>query len=79
MNYTINQAIGKVIGELALWEKIPLNDSIETLYKKYSSIRLELTNKYTKKKGVVVLDNYFANMDRTKTIEGWLTSIGEKK
>lgn len=50
MNYTINQAIGKVIGELALWEKIPLNDSIETLYKKYSSIRLELTNKYTKKK-----------------------------
>ena len=79
MNYTINQAIGKVIGELALWEKIPLNDNIETLYKKYSSIRLELTNKYTKQKGVVVLDNYFANMDRTKTIEGWLTSIGEKK
>ena len=71
MNYEINRAIGKVIGEIALWEKIPLGETIENLYKKYSSIRLEMTNKYSKEKGVVLLDEYFPNMDRSKTIEEW--------
>jgi hypothetical protein len=79
MNYEINRAIGKVIGEIALWEKIPLGETIENLYKKYSSIRLEMTNKYSKEKGVVLLDEYFPNMDRSKTIEEWLESIGEAR
>lgn len=79
MNYEINRAIGKVIGEIALWEKIPLGETIENLYKKYSSIRLEMTNKYSKEKGVVLLDEYFPSMDRSKTIEEWLTSIGETR
>ena len=79
MNYEINRAIGKVIGEIALWEKIPLGETIENLYKKYSSIRLEMTNKYSKEKGVVLLDEYFPNMDRSKTIEEWLVSIGETR
>ena len=77
MNYEINRAIGKVIGEITLWEKIPLSENVENLYKKYSSIRLEVTNKYSKEKGVVLLDEYFPSMDRTKTIEEWLASIGE--
>ena len=79
MNYDINQAIGKVTGEIALWEKISLDKTIEELYKKYSSIRLELTNKYNKEKGVIVLDDYFPDMDRTNTIPEWLTSIGDKR
>lgn len=79
MNYEINRAIGKVIGEIALWEKIPLGETIENLYKKYSSIRLEMTNKYSKEKGVVLLDEYFPSMDRSKTIEEWLVSIGETR
>lgn len=79
MNYEINRAIGKVIGEIALWEKIPLGETIENLYKKYSSIRLEMTNKYSKEKGVVLLDEYFPSMDRSKTIEEWLESIGETR
>nr|DAS66423.1 MAG TPA: hypothetical protein [Bacteriophage sp.] len=77
MNYEINRAIGKVIGEITLWEKIPLSENVENLYKKYSSIRLEVTNKYSKEKGVVLLDEYFPSMDRTNTIEEWLASIGE--
>ena len=79
MNYDINQAIGKVAGEIALWEKISLDKTIEELYKKYSSIRLELTNKYNKEKGVIVLDDYFPDMNRTNTIPEWLSSIGDKR
>ena len=79
MAYLIISSIGKVIDSQAQWEQIDLTKySVETLYRRYSTIRATLQNPYTKETGSVVVDDYSYSVPSGKTFKDYLDSIGDK-
>lgn len=79
MAYEILSAIGKVLGSQSQWEKVDLKKySLDLLYQRYSTIRATLENKYTKKKGVCLVDEYEHLVKPNQTFEDYLISIGDK-
>lgn len=79
MAYKIISAIGKVIDSQARWEAVDLNKfALNQLYLRYSTIRATLENLYTKKKGMVEVDDYEYLVEKGKPFQHYLDSLGDK-
>ena len=77
--YEIKSAMGRVIGSQAQWEPVDLKKyPLDKLYKRYNTIRATLFNKYTKKSGVITVDDYETELRANETFFRYLDRIGEK-
>lgn len=79
MSYEVISAIGKVLDSQAKWEEVDLKTHpLNRIYARYSTVRATLRNRYTKKEGVVLIDDFESLVEEGKTFVEYLEGIGDK-